>query len=464
MNLILLTFCIILAWVVGVLSWGHPTPHQIDNLNLGLVATKKFRAIRELDRQKRGIAYNRQVTKEEKETKLKRIDSRFQHLTILEEAALSAITALETSSELTTTTDLGSRLFGNETRRVIDAFQRIIIRLKAEDADAGSEFNLNNNQTSKNAKASNKSEHNIVGDVLAGVKSNADKLESGLDEKNAFSEGQKQKGAVLDTVVKVEDVGEDETDGGNSTSPMFPKGAGEKNAAVIIDSDNNHYVLTKANDITAFYEDLQLLQDITLLLLACFVCTFAMHLLKLPIFFGYILAGVTLEYFQLVQNTIQTETIARGLGVLFLFFHLGLDFGLGVVEKIQEIWAVAVLGNIAIHVIVVIASVVVGNLLGGNWRESVVVGSAIFLSSTALTMKSFRADEIESNHGRLIVGTLVVQDVLLGILLAMMPALEATSGEGIRALSRLSIGLAIFAVFAVLMVVPTRMILDLPAR
>ena len=156
----------------------------------------------------------------------------------------------------------------------------------------------------------------------------------------------------------------------------------------------------------------------------------------------------------------QAETIARGLGVLFLFFHLGLDFGLGVVEKIREVWAVAVIGNITIHGIVATASVILGNFLSVDWRESIVVGSAIFLSSTALTMRSFRPDEAESNYGRPIVGILVMQDVMLGVLLAMMPALEASGAEAFRAIMRLLTGLVVFALFAALMIVPTRFVLE----
>lgn len=93
---------------------------------------------------------------------------------------------------------------------------------------------------------------------------------------------------------------------------------------VLIDSDNNQYVLSKPGDATAHVEDTLLLQDLLIMLMSAFIAGVIMHHIGLPVFFGYIIAGTILSQNRMIENAVQVETISRGLGVIFIMFFLGL--------------------------------------------------------------------------------------------------------------------------------------------
>ena len=63
---------------------------------------------------------------------------------------------------------------------------------------------------------------------------------------------------------------------------------------MLIDSDSNHYVLSKPKDSTTTHIDHILLKDIILLTMVAFVLTIICSLLKLPSMFASIVTGVIL--------------------------------------------------------------------------------------------------------------------------------------------------------------------------
>ncbi|KAJ3317470.1 hypothetical protein HDU93_004096, partial [Gonapodya sp. JEL0774] len=80
------------------------------------------------------------------------------------------------------------------------------------------------------------------------------------------------------------------------------------------------------------------------------------------------------------------------------------------------------------------AFVAVGvGVLGSPARDAIVVATGVFLSSTAVVLKFLTGDEAETRYGRAIVGILVVQDVMLGLVLAIMPALARPAGVDLAA-------------------------------
>eukprot|EP00842_Homolaphlyctis_polyrhiza_P004773 jgi/Hompol1/5297/HPOL_000936-RA len=268
----------------------------------------------------------------------------------------------------------------------------------------------------------------VVDNVLKDVADKADQLESNLND-DAFSEHQGSKDTTLETVLKVD----------GKTSNSTAKSQAEKPAPVLIDSKNNQYVLSKSGDATAHVEDSQLMSDILLLLLTCFACVTIFHVLSMPSFFGYILAGVLLGPPGYIKNAVQVETISRGLGVVFIMFFLGLEFN---ISKIKKVWSVSIFGSMLLMTFTVLAVVAAGLRLGFKSTEAIMVGACLFLSSTAVVLNFMKAGEMETLYGRTIMGILIAQDVILGILLVLMPALESSSSDPVYEALRL-IGLLI---------------------
>ncbi|KAJ3046325.1 hypothetical protein HDV00_000139 [Rhizophlyctis rosea] len=243
---------------------------KVENVNLRTLVQNKAYAYRQLVRGKSSLQQTKSLTADERFEKLNALDARAsaknsrlvftpreQHLKLLEDAVVASVKFLDSAfNNVAATANFDTTANRDDPRPFIDTLQHIILGLKAEGVDSDPAAKAPSGEHQKHSKAEDPPhEPGIVGEVLADVKNNADKLESGMEEKDAFVEGQKAKGAVLDTVVKVKDVDDGATDDKtNRSAPvLFPKPPGEKNAAVIIDSDNNHYVLTKANDITEFY-------------------------------------------------------------------------------------------------------------------------------------------------------------------------------------------------------------------
>ncbi|RUS26494.1 Sodium/hydrogen exchanger family-domain-containing protein [Jimgerdemannia flammicorona] len=254
----------------------------------------------------------------------------------------------------------------------------------------------------------------LVDGVLQDVRNYADRLEKGM-QIDAFRDGQKQDGAVLETVVKMGDNAEDGDASENRQHRREEMGDGK--LITLIDQENNQYVLTRPFDTTVWYEA----------------------------FFGYIMAGCMLgpSGYNVIQQLIQTETLAQ-LGVVFIVFVLGLEFS---IDKIKSMWRLALGGALLILFGSVLCFVIGGLLLGASFNEAIFVGACVSLSSTAVVVKCVKLEELEHLYG-----LLVMQDVLLGLMLAVIPALARSGIDIMFAVGKLVISMAAFGFISYIIV------------
>ena len=131
-------------------------------------------------------------------------------------------------------------------------------------------------------------------------------------------------------------------------------------------------------------------------------------------------------------------------GVVFLMFAIGLEFNL---PKLHSMRAM-VFGLGLLQVVVTIGGTMAGNLflrwffgmMGWpwdlGWQGSLVLGSAMAMSSTAIVVKLMAERlELESEHGRRVIGVLLFQDLAVVPLLVLIPALGSSSDQLFTALS-----------------------------
>ncbi|KAJ3129265.1 Transmembrane and coiled-coil domains-containing protein 3 [Nowakowskiella sp. JEL0407] len=273
----------------------------------------------------------------------------------------------------------------------------------------------------KKTNETNTDDNSILGEISRKVSDTADKLESEQQLNNALKDSKGSKPAILDTVVRVggDKEGDHQTSHNKTT---------ENSATVLIDSENNQYVMSRPSDITSNYDDPRFMKDLIILLISCFVCSYVFSFFNLPIFFGHILAGILLGTTGILRNLVQVETLARGMGVIFIMFFLGLEFSYA---KIQKVWAVSFFGSSILLILTILAFFGLGWAFHIPFKEAFVLASAIFLSSTAIVAKAISAPEdSESPVGRAMIGICLAQDVMLGVMLAILPVLE-NSGIGI---------------------------------
>ncbi|KAI9499299.1 Sodium/hydrogen exchanger family-domain-containing protein [Zychaea mexicana] len=257
--------------------------------------------------------------------------------------------------------------------------------------------------------------------MLQDVRQNADQLEQGMHQHNlAFpSSGE---GATIETVLKLndEDTQEDEN-------------------AVLIDQDNNEYIMTRPFDTTVIYEDMQLLHDFILIVVTSFGFGWLFSIMGLPV------TGPS--GYNLIRELIQTETLAQ-LGVVFIVFVLGLEFSL---EKLRAMWRLVLGGAMMILVVTVLFFVIMGAILGASMKEAIFVGACVSLSSTAVVVKCIKLDHLEHLYG-----LLVMQDVLLGFMLAIIPALAESGVQVLFAVLKIALSFSVFGslCFAIVKLMP----------
>ncbi|MFN7286136.1 MAG: cation:proton antiporter, partial [Dolichospermum sp.] len=132
----------------------------------------------------------------------------------------------------------------------------------------------------------------------------------------------------------------------------------------------------------------------------------------------------------LIKEIVQVETLAQ-FGVAFLLFALGVEFSLTELKKVKAI----ALGGGTLQIILTILVTVLVCGVTGAWgtlpAKGVFLGSILSLSSTAVVLKCLmERNETETPHGQVMLGILVVQDLALGLMLAVLPALHQP-GEAI---------------------------------
>jgi monovalent cation:H+ antiporter-2, CPA2 family len=191
--------------------------------------------------------------------------------------------------------------------------------------------------------------------------------------------------------------------------------------------------------------------ELVLLLLAAAVAVVVIfRVLKLPALLGYLLVGVLIgpHSIALIADNEETRHLAE-FGVVFLMFSIGLEFSLPKLMTMRRM--VFGLGSAQVGVTLLIC-LAVAVLLGQDWRSGLVLGGVFAMSSTAILAKML-AERLELNtpHGRRIIGILLFQDLAVVPLLILYPALgqggEAVARELLIALAKA--GLVLFLLLTV---------------
>jgi CPA2 family monovalent cation:H+ antiporter-2 len=171
--------------------------------------------------------------------------------------------------------------------------------------------------------------------------------------------------------------------------------------------------------------------ELTLLLLGSAVLgVVGFRMLHLPPMLGYLAVGIVIGPHALglaTENT-TTHTLAE-FGVVFLMFSIGLEFSLPKLSSMRRtvfgLGMAQVLLTIAVTMLFGwFAALVLPPMMQISWRAAFALGGALAMSSTAIVSKMLTERlELESEHGRRIIGILLFQDLALVPLLILVPAL-----------------------------------------
>uniref|UniRef100_A0A8D3AGU8 Transmembrane and coiled-coil domains 3 n=1 Tax=Scophthalmus maximus TaxID=52904 RepID=A0A8D3AGU8_SCOMX len=285
-------------------------------------------------------------------------------------------------------------------------------------------------EAAKSVLAQNKT-LSMLDEILEDVRKAADRLEEEIEE-HAFDNNKQMKGVNVEAVLRVED---DDENGGKRSNKSRQKEVEDDlwGLSMLIDSQNNQYVLTKPRDSTMPRADHHFIKDLVSVVMLSLPCGWICSLVGLPPMFGYIICGVLLGPSGLnsIKSMVQVETLGE-LGVFFTLFVVGLEFS---PERLQKVWKTSVQGSCYLSLLMVGAGLLWGQVLHIRPTQTVFISTCLSLSSTPLVSRFLaggsRGDkEGDSDYSSVLLGMLVMQDVQLGLFIAVMPTLiQAQSGD-----------------------------------
>ena len=179
--------------------------------------------------------------------------------------------------------------------------------------------------------------------------------------------------------------------------------------------------------LAATTHDVPLIATIAVSLAFAFVGGLVAMRLRLPPLVGYLLAGIVVGPFTpgFVADAHLAPQLAE-IGVILLMFGVGTHF------SIRDLFAVRGVALPGAFVQIIVATALgagVATLWGWSLGAGIIFGLSLSVASTVVLLRALEdRDMINSNDGRIAIGWLVVEDLLMVLTLVLLPALTGALG------------------------------------
>ncbi|MDV0438763.1 YbaL family putative K(+) efflux transporter [Xanthomonas sacchari] len=207
------------------------------------------------------------------------------------------------------------------------------------------------------------------------------------------------------------------------------------------------------------HHDTSLIDIIAVGLALAFVLGTLAHRLKLSPLVGYLVAGICVGPF--TPGFVADQALATQLselGVMLLMFGVGLHFSL---EDLMEVKWIAIPGALAQIAVATLLGWGLAWSMGWPTLHGLVFGLALSVASTVVLLRAMEERRLlETQRGRIAVGWLIVEDLVMVLALVLLPALaDALGGKGADTgaiLGALGVTLLKMAAFVAVMLVVGR--------
>ena len=186
--------------------------------------------------------------------------------------------------------------------------------------------------------------------------------------------------------------------------------------------------------------------------------------LRVPPMIGYLLAGVIIG--PATPGFVADVALARQLadiGVMLLMFGVGLHFSL---EDLLEVRRIAIPGALVQMAVATALGVAMALFWGWSPGAAIVLGLALSVASTVVVLRALEPrGALKSINGRIAVGWLIVQDLVMVLVLVLLPPLASMHAGAAQASGGTSLWVALaitfgkVAAFIALMLVAGRRLL-----
>jgi CPA2 family monovalent cation:H+ antiporter-2 len=151
--------------------------------------------------------------------------------------------------------------------------------------------------------------------------------------------------------------------------------------------------------------------------------------LKLPALVGYLLAGIVIGPFTpgFVADTSLAGQLAE-IGVMLLMFGVGLHFSL---DDLLSVKKIALPGAVVQIAVATAMGMALTHWWGWSLMAGIVFGLALSVASTVVLLKALESRGVLATpNGRIAVGWLVVEDLVMVLVLVLLPPLARMAGGG----------------------------------
>ncbi|HEY4485886.1 MAG TPA: cation:proton antiporter [Nitrospiria bacterium] len=207
------------------------------------------------------------------------------------------------------------------------------------------------------------------------------------------------------------------------------------------------------------------LHDLVIIFGCAIVVVVVFQRLHLPSIIGFLITGALLgpSGVNLIADIDQVRILAE-VGVVMLLFTIGLEFSL---TRLSRVRAFALSGGALQVGITILLATLAALAAGTTWREGIFWGFLLSLSSTAIVLKILiDRSELDAPHGRLSIGILIFQDLVVVPMMLLIPVLAGGGGTTVTIVLALGKSILLLAgvLIAALWVVPRALRLVVQAR
>ena len=182
--------------------------------------------------------------------------------------------------------------------------------------------------------------------------------------------------------------------------------------------------------LAATTHDVPLIATIAVSLAFAFAGGLVAVRLRLPPLVGYLLAGIVVGPFTpgFVADAHLAPQLAE-IGVILLMFGVGTHFS---IRDLFAVRGVALPGAFTQIIVATALGAGVASLWGWSLGAGIIFGLSLSVASTVVLLRALEDREmINSSDGRIAIGWLVVEDLLMVLTLVLLPALSGIMAGGV---------------------------------
>ncbi len=184
-----------------------------------------------------------------------------------------------------------------------------------------------------------------------------------------------------------------------------------------------------------------LISTIVLAIVLAFALGALAHRIRVSPLVGYLLAGVVLGPF--TPGFVADQALAQDLadiGIILLMFGVGLHFSLDELLSVRAIIVPGVMVQIAVATVLGMG---LAWLMGWSMGAGLVFGLALSVASTVVVLRALQERRlVDTERGRIAVGWLIIEDLVVVFALVLIPALAMNGNAGIS-LSAIAVPVAL---------------------